>query len=158
ARCAWALFPGDGRGDLLVFALCARGVGVGELPDLLGSLAFRASERDTILDVVGRGDQTARALTDAKLPSEIVGALGEAGPELVALAGALGPEVPALRWLKSLRHVRLEIDGADLVGAGISPGPAIGRGLRAALAAKLDGLASGRDEELAHALRATRGR
>jgi tRNA nucleotidyltransferase (CCA-adding enzyme) len=56
-----------------------------------------------------------------------------------------------------LRHVRLVIDGDDLLAAGVPRGPAVGRGLRAALAAKLDGWASGRDEELAEALRAARG-
>ena len=50
--------------------------------------------------------------------------------------------------------VKLEIDGDDLLEAGVPAGPAIGRGLRAALAAKLDGEIDGREEELATALRA----
>ena len=50
----------------------------------------------------------------------------------------------------------LEIDGADLLAAGVPEGPAIGRALRAALAAKLDGRASGREGELAEALQAAR--
>ena len=53
-----------------------------------------------------------------------------AGPELVALAGALGPERAAREWLERLRHVRLEIDGDDLLAAGVPEGPAVGRGLR----------------------------
>jgi hypothetical protein len=39
----------------------------------------------------------------------------------------------------------------------VPEGPAIGLGMRAALAAKLDGLASGREAELAEALRAVAG-
>jgi tRNA nucleotidyltransferase (CCA-adding enzyme) len=79
-----------------------------------------------------------------------------AGLEAVALAGALGPQRPAREWLESLRQVRLEIDGSDLLAAGVPEGPAIGRGLAAALAAKLDGEATGRDAELAAALRGAR--
>jgi tRNA nucleotidyltransferase (CCA-adding enzyme) len=75
----------------------------------------------------------------------------------VALAGALGPERPARDWLERLRHVRLAIDGRDLLAAGVPEGPAIGRGLRAALAAKLDGAVCGREEELAEALQAASG-
>ncbi len=82
--------------------------------------------------------------------------MGDAGPELVALAGALGPAQQARRWLGELRHVRLEIDGSDLLAAGVPQGPAVGRGLRAALAAKLDGHAVGRDAELAVAVAAAR--
>ena len=73
-------------------------------------------------------------------------------PEVVALAGALGAEPQARDWLERLRHVRLEIDGRDLLAAGVPEGPAIGRGLRAALGAKLDRRASGREQELAEAL------
>ena len=39
--------------------------------------------------------------------------------------------------------------GEDLLDAGVPEGPAVGRGLRAALDAKLDGEVDGRDEELA---------
>jgi tRNA nucleotidyltransferase (CCA-adding enzyme) len=72
----------------------------------------------------------------------------------VAIAGALGPAAAARQWLDSIRQVRLQIGGADLLEAGIAAGPAIGRGLRAALAAKRDGRVSGREAELAEALRA----
>ena len=50
--------------------------------------------------------------------------------------------------------VELEIDGDDLIAAGLDRGPALGRGLAAALAAKLDGEVSGREQELACALAA----
>ena len=48
--------------------------------------------------------------------------------------------------------MRLEIDGEDLIAAGVPEGPAVGRGLEAALDAKLDGEISGREAELAYAL------
>jgi len=88
-------------------------------------------------------------------PSEVVAAArGSSGVEL-ALARAMGAT-----WLddyvRELRDVRLEISGADLMEAGVEEGPAVGRGLAAALRAKLDGEASGADEELRIALEAAR--
>ncbi len=55
-----------------------------------------------------------------------------------------------------LRYVRLSISGDDLLAAGVPSGPAVGRGLRAALAAKLDGRAPDRRGELERALAAAR--
>ena len=52
--------------------------------------------------------------------------------------------------------IRLDIDGGDLMDAGIPEGPAIGRGLAAAMRAKLDGEVSGAEEELRVALDAAR--
>ncbi len=57
-------------------------------------------------------------------------------------------------YVRDWRHVELEIDGSDLMAAGVPEGPAIGRGLAAALDAKLDGEVSGRDDELRAALAA----
>jgi tRNA nucleotidyltransferase (CCA-adding enzyme) len=74
----------------------------------------------------------------------------------VALAGGHGGADAAGAWLDDLRHVRLEIDGHDLLAAGVPQGPLIGRALRAALGAKLDGRVTGRQQELAEALRAVR--
>ena len=53
--------------------------------------------------------------------------------------------------------MRLEIDGDDLLAAGVQPGPAVGAGLAAARAAKLDGRAEGREAELAAALEGAGG-
>ncbi len=156
ARRGLALLPGDGRGDLLVLAVAARGVQRSELGSLLDRLAFPAGERDVILAAALGSDQVAPSLTAARRPSEMAAAVGGAGPELVAIAGALGAEQPATEWLDRLRHVRLEIDGRDLLAAGIPEGPRVGLALRAALAAKLDGLVSGREEELQAALEAAR--
>jgi tRNA nucleotidyltransferase (CCA-adding enzyme) len=89
-------------------------------------------------------------------PSRLAAAARDRGPVAMVLARALGTA-----WLDDYmdhwRHVRLEIDGQDLLDAGVPQGPAVGRGLSAALAAKLDGSASARVEELAVALEAARG-
>jgi tRNA nucleotidyltransferase (CCA-adding enzyme) len=60
------------------------------------------------------------------------------------------------RYVAQWRHVRLEIDGNDLLAAGVPEGPAVGRGLTRALRAKLDGEVAGREEELRAAIAAAR--
>jgi tRNA nucleotidyltransferase (CCA-adding enzyme) len=95
------------------------------------------------------GDTLAKARPSR--PSEGVRlARGHDSIELV-LARAAGAE-----WLDDWlvwRDVSLSISGADLTAAGIT-GPAVGRGLEAALAAKLDGEAETRADELRVALAA----
>ena len=154
ARRALELLPEDGRRDRLALALAARAVPVRELAPLLDSLGFAASDRDVITAAASGSDALAAQLGEADRPSEIAAAVGRAEPEAVALAGALGAEEPAREWLERLRNVELEIDGRDLLEAGVPEGPAVGSGLAAAMAAKLDGTADGRDAELAAALRA----
>ncbi len=121
---------------------------------MLESLAFLAADRDAIVAAATRARPLAAALESAASPSQVAEAIAGGGPELVALAGALGPAGPAADWLHRLRHVQLEIGGDDLLAAGVPPGPAMGGALRAALAAKLDGRAAGREQELGVALRA----
>ena len=157
ARRALALLPDDGRADRLALALAARSIPADELGALLDRLGFEAADRDAIVAAATRADALAEALAAAERSSEIARAAFGAGPELVALAGALGPAQAAHEWLDRLRHVRLEIDGRDLLAAGVPEGPAVGRGLAAALAAKLDGRAQGREQELAAALAAVGG-
>ncbi|MDX6582178.1 MAG: hypothetical protein QOI10_1362 [Solirubrobacterales bacterium] len=82
----------------------------------------------------------------------VAAARGRGGVEL-ALARALGA-----RWLDQYlsewRDVTLAISGEDLIAAGVSEGPAVGRGLASALRAKLDGEAPTREDELRIALAA----
>jgi tRNA nucleotidyltransferase (CCA-adding enzyme) len=158
AERAMDLLPDDGSEPLLLLALSldAAAPHTADVAELLDHLAFPAPERDRILAAAARAPTLAAALAAAHRPSEIAGAARDAGPELVALAGALGPEEAAREWLTRLRHVRLELDGNDLLRAGIRSGPAVGAGLKAALAAKLDGTATGREQELAAALEAAK--
>ena len=91
--------------------------------------------------------------TNPKRPSEgIALARGRTPLELTAarLAGAAWLDDYVCDW----RHVSLEINGADLMAAGVREGPAVGRGLAAALAAKVDGETGGREDELRVALAA----
>ena len=55
-------------------------------------------------------------------------------------------------YLEKWSQVKLEIDGNDLIGAGVTEGKAVGRGLAEAKRRKLDGEIAGREQELAVAL------
>ena len=152
-RRALALLPSDASSGCLAMALAWRHVPAQDLPGLLDRLAFEADERGVILAAAGHLHRVANALAQSRRPSEIAAAAAPWPLEVVALAGALGPEQAARAWLGELRHVELDISGADLLAAGIAQGPAIGRGLRAALEARLDGRAEDRPAQLAVALR-----
>jgi hypothetical protein len=96
------------------------------------------------------------ARAEPERPSQAVAlAAPHDGVELV-LARALGAEWLD-RYIEEWRDVALEIDGSDLIRAGLSQGPALGRGLEEALRRKLDGEVSGREQELAIALETARG-
>jgi tRNA nucleotidyltransferase (CCA-adding enzyme) len=89
-------------------------------------------------------------------PSEAARLAEPWDPAQLLVARALGAEWLD-RYAGEWRHVGLEITGDNLLAQGIPEGPAVGRGLEAALSGKLDGEISGRDEELRIALAAARG-
>jgi tRNA nucleotidyltransferase (CCA-adding enzyme) len=157
---AWGLIPlGPGAGGLIA-----------EVIQLLAVDPWRSiGERSLVVYAAATGHgpgpvgrtrdlrESARELAEAApgRPSEAVAtASGRSDLEL-ALARAMGA-----RWLddyiSSWRHVGLEISGDDLLAAGVPEGPEVGRGLAAALRAKLDGEVSGREAELELALAAAR--
>jgi len=86
-------------------------------------------------------------------PGEGVELAERRDPVELILARALGADWLD-HYLTSWCRIGLEIDGDDLIAAGVEQGPAIGRGLRAARHKKLEGEISGREEELATALAA----
>jgi tRNA nucleotidyltransferase (CCA-adding enzyme) len=139
---ALALLPsGEGRADLTTLGAV--------IPD--GAWAqgwgFTAAEQ-RVLDRAA-----ALAPIEPARPSEVVAALRGEPVEAVAVAGARGDAATAGMYLAQWRHVRLAIDGRDLLAAGIPEGPELGRRLEAVLAKRLDGeLAEGRDAELAAAV------
>jgi tRNA nucleotidyltransferase (CCA-adding enzyme) len=101
----------------------------------------------------GRGEELAAARPQR--PSAAVDAVAGCDAVELALARAAGAEWLD-RYLLEWRLVRLEIDGEDLIEAGVPEGPAVGRGLAEAKRRKLDGEVSGREDELAAALAAAR--
>jgi tRNA nucleotidyltransferase (CCA-adding enzyme) len=101
------------------------------------------------------GNEAELARANPQKPSLAVELAGRRDPVELILARALGAEWLD-RWLAEWRAVELEIDGEDLIAAGVPQGKAIGRGLREALIRKLDGEISGREQELETALAAAR--
>lgn len=89
-------------------------------------------------------------------PGEGVEVAETRDPVELALARALGAD-----WIENYltvwSKVKLEIDGNDLIAAGIPEGPAVGRGLWVARRRRLEGEIRGREQELEAALEAARG-
>jgi tRNA nucleotidyltransferase (CCA-adding enzyme) len=141
---AIALCPADARADLAALAVC---VGSEGLAERLDAFEFTAQERAATVEAAA-----APALPEGLDDAELWRRLRRARPEAAAVAGARGSREAAERWLGDVRHRRLAITGDDLVAAGLS-GPAVGAALDAATLAMLAGRASGRDEQLAAALR-----
>ncbi len=154
AERALALLPGDARRAPAVLGEACRGLDPAGLERWLDGLGMPAAVRADAVAAAAWSPAAARALAAAVRPSEIAAAAAALPPAAVAVAGALGPAAAAAAWLDDLRHVRLDISGADLLAAGVPEGPAIGRALAAALVARQDGEAAGAAEQLGVALAA----
>jgi tRNA nucleotidyltransferase (CCA-adding enzyme) len=100
---------------------------------------------------VGEGPELAARAGGRSRPSEIDDLLRTAPPATAVGAVAAGAEGVA-QWWERWRDVQPAVRGADLVAAGVRPGPAVGRALAAVRAALLDGEVGGRLEQLALAL------
>ncbi|MEY2442391.1 MAG: hypothetical protein QOJ46_1817 [bacterium] len=151
-QAALSVLPADeGRPGLVVLA-AALAEGADDADQRLAGLDFKASER-AVVRAAARAPQIAAAALAAKRPSELARVLRGVPVEAVALAAADGAGDPVRRWLGELRHVGLEIDGDDLLAAGVPRGPQVGRRLAATLDRVLDGeLGADRDAQLAAAL------
>jgi tRNA nucleotidyltransferase (CCA-adding enzyme) len=145
--------------DRGVAALAALVESAPEALDLwLADLGLQAHERDAASRAARVGPRVAEALREREhAPSELHSLLAREPLETLALALALrAPSEPVLRWVTDLRGVGLEISGSDLLAADVPEGPGIGRALEETLRRKLDGLVSGRDDELETALQLAR--
>jgi tRNA nucleotidyltransferase (CCA-adding enzyme) len=97
------------------------------------------------------GDRLARALNATDRRSEADRLLRDARPAAGVVAAALDARWARDWWARD-RELPLEIDGNDLIAAGIARGPEVGRALERARAAMLDGRAPTRERQLAEAL------
>ena len=144
------LVPADASREHALLATLVLGAEQDELRAWLD--AAQVPRPEIVLDATRDPARLRDAMWAAQRPSELAAAVRGCTPEAIAVAGAAGPKDEARRWLDELRHVKLDIGGADLMAAGIPQGPEIGRRLSAALAKKLDGEAPTREEQLAVAL------
>ena len=157
AREAEALLPADGSRELLLMGVALYPGGPeGAAARTADSLGFAREQLSAVVQVATGADAAARMLLGA--PGQSVPALDGVRAELVAAAGALaerqseGAANAAREWLTTHRHVRLEIDGEDLIAAGLPEGPGIGLRLATTLQRKREGRVSGREQELQEAL------
>ncbi len=153
----WAGPPIDGAQVVLAAALL--GVPEPQRRPLLDRLGFDGYTRREVLTAAADAPALAREAPIDGPPSRLLQALPSDQPATIALAAGLGspPVAAALaRWLSEYSPVRLEINGSDLITAGVPAGPAISVGLRAAHSARLDGAALTREQQLAVAVAAAR--
>jgi tRNA nucleotidyltransferase (CCA-adding enzyme) len=145
-----AALPADGRRDLLVLASLLVSVDGGSaherkaaMSGFLDALEFTASDRDRAVRAALAAPGLQRRLAQELTPSALRAAVHGVPLEGIALAAALEEQGPsaaaAQRWLRELRHVKLQINGDDLLAAGIARGPEVGRRLEAVLNMRLDG-------------------
>ena len=151
-RRAAGLVPSDGRVDLTLLAAAARRIDRDDLVARLTAMHLRRADAAAVLDAAADPEGLATAMRQAARPSALARLLRARSVEAVALAATFDAEEPARRWLDELRRVRLGVTGSDLLRAGVSEGPEVGRRLDAALERKLDDGRATRDEELRAAL------
>jgi tRNA nucleotidyltransferase (CCA-adding enzyme) len=152
-----AVALGADRALVALAALCAPAAERLEL--WVADLHLTAGDRDAVTRAARVAPRLASELRKREhMPSELRGLLGSETLVALSLALAMGaPSEPILRWVTELRDVRLEINGEDLLAAGVPEGPALGRALDETLARKLDGLVRGREQELETALLLAKG-
>lgn len=102
---------------------------------------------------VRQGLALAARLAQAGLPSQVDAMLRDL-PPATQVGAVIGGSDAVAEWWSRWRDLTPEVTGSDLVAAGVAPGPAIGRALRAVRAAMLDGEAATRGEQMAVALAA----
>lgn len=143
----------------LLLAALAADLGDGERRELADRLLLTGDDRRLLAGFAGRLTAAREALApggEPPAPHQVEAALAQlTGEELLLLMA--GEEEPGRAWVRrylaELHPLRLAIRGADLLAAGVRPGPAVGRALAAARRARLDGRI-GPEDELACALAA----
>lgn len=155
----WVGLPAD-LGELeawrLVFPVLLGGLDAKQREALAERLALRAEDREWLLGSREAVDRALEALDlPQMLPHEIDRVLRLLRAEQIALLLALGrsPVVQSVQlWLDAMRSLEFTLTGKDLMDAGYSPGPWIGRALEATRDALLDGRI-GKGDELRFAMR-----
>jgi tRNA nucleotidyltransferase (CCA-adding enzyme) len=124
----------------------------------MGKLRLSEPKQKLLTDSLKLLPRTLASLTGAEVrPHQMYRALQGLPLEVIALLRIWSRD-PVLDarielFLSRLRYQRLEITGDDLRALGATPGPRMGEALSRTLDARLDGEVSGREAELAYALR-----
>lgn len=125
-------------------------LGVGLTPEAAARTAVAGWAR-AIAAEVQAGPVLATQLERVPRPSDIDAVLHNSPPATQVGAAIAGAEIVG-RWWAQWRDLQPAVSGSDLVAAGVPPGPAIGRALRAVRAAVLDDEVRGAEEQMSLAL------
>jgi tRNA nucleotidyltransferase (CCA-adding enzyme) len=145
------------RRPLVFLAALLAPLGVGEAARIAGARLRLAPEEARVLRAAMAAPQSLPPAWSERRPApgESVRALRRWTPEALvsAYARCASTAMQAVldRYVREWRHVRPAITGDDLLARGWRAGPLIGAALEAVLAAKLAGVASGREAELEYA-------
>ena len=141
------------RDILFYLALATASLTENEALSLVTRLEPPQEWREIILSSPRYRGMSSILRNDNLSPSEVVAVLGEFPLPLLeaqrALTGSTNQKSRLDQYLGILRHVRPEITGADLLGAGVPQGPEIGIMLDEVLRARMDGRVKTKEEELA---------
>ena len=141
-----------GRDSLFYLALATASLTENEALSLVNRLEPPQEWREIILSSPRYRGMSSILKNDNLSPSEVVSVLDEFPLPLLeaqrAMTGSTYQRERLDQYLEILRHVKPEITGADLLGAGIPQGPEIGIMLDEVLRARMDGQVSTREEEL----------
>jgi tRNA nucleotidyltransferase (CCA-adding enzyme) len=123
-----------------------------EVSDWLDRLKVRRRDAELVAAAVAVGPRIVARLREEPLPpSEIVTMAEQYAPDAPLFALALEELAPLRRYFEELRHVRLDVAGAELAELGLGESPRVGEILAELRRRKLDGELDGRDAELAAA-------
>jgi tRNA nucleotidyltransferase (CCA-adding enzyme) len=136
----------------LGLAVLARRMSAAQVSDWLDRLKVRKRDADLVAAAVTVGPRLVERLGEDELPpSEIVAMAEQYAPDAPLLGLAIKELEPLRRYFEELRHVRLDVAGADIAKLGLGESPRVGEVLAELRRRKLDGALDGRDQELAAA-------
>jgi tRNA nucleotidyltransferase (CCA-adding enzyme) len=136
----------------LGLTVLARRMPAAEVTDWLDRLKLRKRDADLVAAAVTVAPRiVSRLREEALLPSDIVAMADQYAPDAPLFALALDELEPLRRYFEELRHVRLDVAGAELAELGLGESPRVGEILAELRQRKLDGELVGRDAELAAA-------
>ncbi len=141
-----------GRDVLFYLALATASLTENEARSLVARLEPPLEWRDVIFSSPRYRGMSSILGNEDLTPSEVVSVLGEFPLPLLeahrALTGSRYQKARLDQYLTTLRHVRPEVTGDDLLAAGVPEGPEIGFMLSEVLRARMDGIVSTKEEEL----------
>lgn len=127
--------------------------------DWLSALELDAGSNARVTTAADTGPRLVASLKSDLSAADLYELLHPQPPEALAVAIAEGaPTEPVLWYVRSLRDVELEIDGSDILDAGVAESEAVGYALSKTLRLKLDGQVSGRRQELEAAVELAKDR